>query len=136
MLFTLTLVIIFASIVVFFSQEFGKAFKKFFAIKGVALFLPLLIGSWFIYAFDYWILWGVYYYRELLQVALHYIGNFMPFTLYAEEVALVILLWCVSVLPVIVIVHYVRRKSYKGYQYPNITSLIIFIISALLLLAL
>jgi flagellar biosynthesis protein FlhB len=136
MLYTLAMVVVLASIAVFFSQEFVRALKKLFAIKGVFLFLPLLAGSWFVFTFDYLALWGVYYYREILQSALHDLVSIMPFTAYAEQVALIILLWCVSILPVIAIDQYIRRKSYKGYQYPNITSMILFIVSAILLLAL
>jgi hypothetical protein len=136
MYLTLALVVLFASIAVFFSQEFISVFKKLFAIKGVKLFLPLFLASWFVFTFDYWALWIVYYYREMLQICLTFLVSIMPFQEFAEQVSLVIFLWAISVLPVFIIDQVLRRKTYKGYQYPNVTSMIVFLVSAILLLAL
>ena len=136
MYLTLALVVLFASIAVFFSQEFISVFKKLFAIKGAPLFVPLLVASWLVVTFSYWSLWIVYYYHEMLQIILTFLLHIMPFEKGAESVALVILLTVISVLPVFLIDLLVRRQTYKPYKYPNITSAIIWMVSAILLLAL
>lgn len=133
MLLTLALVVLGASIAVFFSQEFIRTFKKIFAIRGVKLFLPLFFASWLIFTFDYWVMWFFYYYRELLQTALNFLIQIIPFHQAATQVALVILLTAVSVLPVIAIDFFMRRKNYKEYKYPYTTSAIIWLLSAVLL---
>lgn len=42
---TVTLVVLVTSILVFFSQEFGKTGRKIFSIPGAKLFLPLILAS-------------------------------------------------------------------------------------------
>ncbi len=136
MLLTLALVILGASIAVFFAQEFIGMFKKLFAIKMVRLFLPLLIASWLVYTFEYLALWMVYYYREILQVGLTFLINIMPFHQYAGPISLIILLFTITTLPVFLIDELQRKRTFKGYQYPNVTRILIFIVSSVLLLAL
>ncbi len=136
MLLTLALVVLLASITVFFSQEFIGAFKKLFAIKGVPLFLPLIAASWLIFTFDYWALWGAYYYREMLETMLNFLLRIMPFQKFATPVSLIILLTVISILPVILLDLYCKRKTYRGYPYPNVTSLIILIVTSILLFTL
>lgn len=136
MFLTLALVVVFASILVIFAQEFIRALKKLFAIKGVALFLPLLIASWLVYTFDYWALWIIYYYREMLHILLGFLIYLNPFPQIAEPVALVILLEVITVLPVFLADIFLRKRTYIGYQYPYLTSTLIFIVSSMLLLAL
>lgn len=134
MLVTLAAVIFFASIFVFFSQEFIRTFKKIFAIKAVALFLPLLIASWLIFTFVHLFLWTAYYYREMLQAVLTFLVYLMPFHQQAKSLAMIILLTVISVLPVILIDLFVRQRTYQPYKYPYLTSTIIWIVNAELLL--
>lgn len=136
MLVTLTLVILLAAIIVFFSQEFIQIFKTIFAIKGVMLFLPLFIVSWLIFTFDYWTLQVISYCQQILSEILTFLVSIMPFSFMAEHVSLIMILTSVSVLPVYLLDLIMRKKYFKGYQYPNVTSIIIFIITALLLLML
>lgn len=136
MLLTLALVVLFASIAVFFAQEFITMFKKLFAIKGVKLFLPLFIASWLVYTLDYWALWIVYYYREILMVGVNLLVKILPFQRYAESISIIILLFIISTVPVFLIDQLQRKRTYKGYHYPNVTSILIFIVSSVLLLAL
>lgn len=137
MFLTLALVVLGAAIAVFFSQEFYGMFKKLFAIKGVNLFLPLFIATWLVYSFDYSTLWVVYYYRELLEGIVELLVNIMPFQEFAEPIALVIVLFTISMLPVFLIDLFVRKRTFQqGYQYPYLTSMFLFIVSAILLLAL
>jgi len=135
MLLTLAMVIFFASIAVFFSQEFIRGIKKIFAIKGAILFIPLLIASWLIYTFQYWALWGVFYYREVLQTMLSFLIHIMPFKQAARPLSLILLLTFISVVPVLVIDLLMVKRTYLHYKYPYVTSALIWLISAVLLLA-
>ncbi|HAT9660178.1 TPA: hypothetical protein JBD28_08950, partial [Legionella pneumophila subsp. pneumophila] len=103
MLLTLALVILFATIMVFFSQEFIRTFKKILAIKGAKLLVPLGIASWLIYNFDYLFIWVIYYIREVLQAVLAFLTRIMPFKPYSTSIALIILLTTVSVGPVLLL---------------------------------
>ena len=136
MLFTLTLVILLGAITVFFSQEFLGVIKKIFAVKGVKLFLPLLVASWFVFSYGDWVIFVLTYYRETLVKVLTFIVAIIPFPQIAEHVAIVIVLTLVSVLPVYLIDLFMRKRSYKSYNYPQTTSLLIFIVSTFILLGL
>jgi len=134
MYLTLILVVFFGSIVVFFAQEFSGTFKKIFAIKGMILLIPLAVASWAVYAFDYWVLWAIYYYRELLQAGLYFLQSLIPFQKGSETIALVVLLTAVSVIPVLALDFILRKRTFKGYQYPYVTSTLILIITTVSLL--
>ncbi|CZJ12734.1 hypothetical protein SCZ71_09165 [Legionella pneumophila serogroup 1] len=134
MLLTLALVILFATIMVFFSQEFIRTFKKILAIKGAKLLVPLGIASWLIYNFDYLFIWVIYYIREVLQAVLAFLTRIMPFKPYSTSIALIILLTTVSVGPVLLLDLIYRKRTYKGYDYPYLTSTLILIFCTLILL--
>lgn len=135
MLLTLATVIFFASIALFFSQEFVRIFKKIFAVKGVKLFLPLAVASWLVYNCDYWFLWIIYYCREVLNAALSFLTRLVPLSEIASAVALIFLLTLSSVVPVILLDLLSKRKTYKGYKYPYLTSTLIWIVCSVLLIA-
>lgn len=136
MLFTLTLVILLGAIAVFFSQEFLGIIKKIFAVKGVKLFLPLLVASWLVFSFGGWLVLMLTYYRETLVKIVTISVSILPLPQIAGYVALVMVLTLVSVLPVYLIDLFMRKRSYKSYAYPQITSLLIFIVSTFILLGL
>ncbi|HAT1658016.1 TPA: hypothetical protein RG395_000730 [Legionella pneumophila] len=134
MLLTLALVILFATIMVFFSQEFIRAFKKIFAIRGAKLLIPLGLASWLIYNFDYLFIWAIYYIREVLHAVLSFLTRVMPFKQYSTAIALIILLTTVSVGPVLLLDLINRKRTYKGYAYPYLTSTLILIFCTVILL--
>lgn len=134
MLVTLALLVFLGSILVFFSEEFIKMFKKLFAIKGAKLFIPLFLASWLIYTFDFWFLWAVFYLRETLLYIMFFLTSIMPFQKGADSVALIILLTAVSVVPVLILDIQSRRKNFKKYKYPYVTSWIIWILCVVLLI--
>lgn len=136
MLLTLAIVVFFASIFVFFSQEFIKTGKKIFSIKGAPLILPLAIASWLLYQFSSWILWGLYYYGEVLIKLRKMLIMVIPFQQLGYPLATIIVLTVISVLPVVLLDIYLKHKTYKGYKYPYTTSSIIWIISVVVLLVL
>ena len=130
----LALVVLLGAIIVLFSEEFIKSFKKLWAIKGAKLLLPLFAASWFVYTFDFWVLWVIFYLHKFLHDTLTFLITIMPFQHGAESVALVILLTFFSIVPVLIIDFFTRKKKYKGYQYPYITSTIIWIFCVALLI--
>ncbi|MBI2785413.1 MAG: hypothetical protein HYX60_03545 [Legionella longbeachae] len=134
MLVTLALVVLLGSIFVFFSDEFIKTFKKLFAIKGAKLFIPLLAASWFVYTFDFWCLWAIFYLREILRAVFVFVVSIIPVQPGATSIVLVILLTVLSVAPVWIMDALSRRKTYKGYKYPYITSGVIWIVCVVLLI--
>jgi hypothetical protein len=130
MYLTLALVVFFAAILVLFSQEFIGIFKKIFAIKGAKLFLPLIIGSWLVIDFEDIFLWGIYYFRETLNAIVLFLSQIIPFQ-GAYSIVLIIVLAIISVVPVFLLDMYLVKKTYKHYEYPYITSTLIWIITAL-----
>ncbi|AWN73783.1 hypothetical protein LEAN103870_08850 [Legionella anisa] len=133
MLLTLAMVVLLSSILVFFSEEFIKAFNKFFAIKGAKLLVPMFAASWLIYTFSFWCLWAIFYVREILVEVLNFLVRIMPFQNGAVSVVLIFMLTFLSVVPVLILDIFSRRKKFKGYQYPYVTSGVIWLISVFLL---
>ncbi|KTD74015.1 hypothetical protein [Legionella tucsonensis] len=134
MLLTLALVVLLSSIVVFFSDEFIKSFNKIFAIKGAKLFIPLFAASWLVYTYNFWVLWAIFYVRELLHIVQNFLVSIMPLQKGAVPVVLVFMLTFLSVLPVLILDIFSRRKNFKGYQYPYVTSALIWLLSVFLLI--
>lgn len=136
MYLTLALVVLCAAIIVLFSQEFIRTFKNIFKIKGMILILPLAIASWLVYNFDYWVLWVLYYYREVLNAIISFLSGIMPFQQGASSIIAILLLTGLSVIPVFLLEWFLWKKHYKRYQYPYLTSTLIWIVSSILLLVL
>jgi len=134
MLFTLAAVVFCAAIFVFFSQEFISTFKKIFAIKGAPLILPLAAASLVIYSFDYWCLLAVYYYRQVLNSMVSFLTMLIPLGQISSYIAAILVLTFISVIPVLVLDLVSRKKTYKPYPYPYLTSSIIWLISAFILI--
>ncbi|AUH71126.1 hypothetical protein [Legionella sainthelensi] len=128
------LVVLFGVVMVLFSEEFSKSLKKLWAIKGARLLLPLFAASWFIYTFDFLFAWIIFYLSKFLHAILVFLIKLIPFQQGSESIALVILLTFFSVVPVLIIDFFTRRKTYKSYPYPYITSTLIWILCVALLI--
>lgn len=72
MLFSLALIVLCTSTVVFFADEFASLIKKISHIPGVKLFVPLLLVSWLIEIYEDWLLWLLLQCKEGLHYLLHY----------------------------------------------------------------
>ncbi len=137
MLFTLAAVVFFAAIMTFFSQEFIRTFKKIMDIKGAKLILPLLAASWLVLTYDYWALWVVYYYRELLNGIVRMVAYIIPFSQISYYVASILVLTIISIVPVFCFDYFFyRKKNYKPYPHSYLVSTIIWIVNALALIVL
>ncbi len=136
MLFTLAAVVFCAAIFVFFSQEFIRTFKKIFAIKGAFLILPLAAASFVIFNFNDWVYLVIYYYRDALRGILTFLTWIIPLGQVSSYVAAILLLTFISIVPVYLLDWYFRRKTYKPYPYPYLTSTLIWLTSSLILILL
>ena len=133
MLITLAVVVFFASIFVFFSQEFIRTFKRLFAIKGAKLILPLAAASWFVYKFELWVLWAIYYYREVLLNMVTLVTHILPFKRAAPGIALILVLTLLSVVPVFIADFIFKKRTFRPYPYPYLTSSLIWVLNAVVL---
>lgn len=133
MLVTLAAVVFFASIFIFFSQEFIRGIKRIFEIKGAKTVIPLAIASWLIYTFDYWFLWLVIYYRTIVREVLLFLVK--PFSLdsWAPAIFTILVLTLIAVVPVWIIEFIYHKRTRHHYPYPNITSAIIWIVTAVII---
>ncbi|CAM2971263.1 hypothetical protein [Legionella worsleiensis] len=131
MLLTLALVVFSAAIMILFSQEFIAIFKKIMAIKGAKLLLPLFFGSWLALEFDYWFLWGIYYYKEMLHEVVTFCSHLFSISSYSYSVFSIIFLSLFSVIPVVLLDWYHMKKTFKHYEYPYLTSALIWICTAI-----
>lgn len=129
----LSLVVLGCSIVVFFSQEFGNFFKKIFAVPGMKLLLPLILASAVVVDYNNWILWGLLLFKAFLHRFSTMLASWMPFHTGADIVANVLILAGFSILPVLAINFWVKKKTYRSFQYAYLTSTIIWLLVALLL---
>jgi hypothetical protein len=132
MLLTLALVVFFASIIVFFSQEFIDLFKKIMAIPGALLLLPLLLATSLIYHYQQWILPALHYYQDVLNTILIYLLKIMPRYSMISYLMLVLLLTFISVVPVLLLDQLSRYRTYKRYPYPYVTSTLIWLLNIML----
>lgn len=129
----MALIILISSILVFFSEEWGNLFKKIFAIRGVKLFVPLIMASWLIVDYEPWLLKGLLGIKYVLHAIINALQSIMPSWSITPSLLTVLVLMLVSVLPVIGVDYLIRRKSPLGYRHKIQTCLILWISTAILL---
>lgn len=134
MLFTLAMVVFMGGIFICFSQEFIRVFKKILEVKGAKLILPLMLGSLLVAQFDLIILWGLYYYREVLTSVVLFVNHPFATSPLAYPIILIILLTLISVIPVLLLELFWWKRSYKHYPLPNLTSIILWIVSSFVMI--
>lgn len=136
MMVTLALLVCLAAIFCFFAQEFNRVFKRIFDIKGIKLFLPLALGSWLVYNYDFLFLEVLYFIRDKLNALNEFLIYVFPNNSYVNEAILIFILTVVSVGPVILLHVYSYRKTNKPFAHPYSLSTLIWIICAILLVSL
>lgn len=129
MYLTLALVVLIAAIVTLFSQEFISIYKRIMAIKGAKLFLPLAVGSWAVLNYNYWVLLGIYYYREVLNTLIKGLAWIMPFGQFSSSIATILILTVITIAPIILLDLLWHNQYYKAYPYSNLTRILIWVIS-------
>jgi len=71
MFLTLALVVLFSTILVFFSQEFAGLYRKFIAIPGIKLLLPLTIASCLVEYYEPYALWLLLQFKSGFHIICH-----------------------------------------------------------------
>lgn len=116
MVVTIALVVFLSSIVAFFAEEFGRMFKKIFAIPGAKLLLPLAFASWLIEVYEDWGLWLLVWFQALLNQALHKLSTFMPFERGSISLIQIIYLFLIGSLPIWIFRYRAIRKGSRKPQ--------------------
>lgn len=133
MIFTLALLVFISAITVAFSKEFGGLFKKFFAIPGVKLILPLLIMTLLVIHFEPWVLWALLYIKFTLHSSIDWLAALLPFETGAKIIASVLLMMGITILPVIAFNAWIKYKTYQNYHHDWLLSLFIWLLLSTLL---
>ncbi|MGQ3890347.1 hypothetical protein ACQUW5_15225 [Legionella sp. CNM-1927-20] len=117
-LLIVTVIILGSAILVFFSAEFGNMIKKVMAIRGVKLFLPLTLVSWFVISSEAWILWGLLFLKIGLHTTVSWLAKIMPFQGWKESLATFILIYLITLIPLSII--YWRKKKRPFFHKSNL----------------
>lgn len=135
-MYSLVLIVCCAAIIIFFSQEFKRLFKKIFAIRGAKLVLPLAVASWFVFTYSDVVNEGLLAIQDKLNLMNNFLLMLFPTFSLTADLILIILLTMVSVGPVLLIHWYFMKKYYKPFPYPYLLSTLIWIICAFVLVSL
>ena len=100
MMLKLALIVFFTSIVAFFAQEFGRMFKKIFAIPGVLLLAPLAVASWLIEVYEDWGIWLLSMFQAEIHQFIHKLSTFVPFETGSISFVRIIYLLLIASIPV------------------------------------
>ncbi|AHE66435.1 hypothetical protein [Legionella oakridgensis] len=134
MLFTLALIILGATVVVFFSQEFAGVFKKIFAIPGVKLFMPLAFVSWLIDSFEPWVFWLLLKCKEGLLYLIYQFAEWMPWKKNAVALAQILILFLLPMIAMGILFLWAKfKKMHEPWPYTYDIGVVLWIISFILL---
>ncbi|STX29644.1 Uncharacterised protein [Legionella beliardensis] len=109
---TLIGIIILASIIVFFSKEFGEFIEKLMDIRGVAIFLPLALASLVIIYYEAWILWGLLFVKIGLHSAASWLASILPFQSGQQGIATFILIYLITLIPITILFFQKKKKPF------------------------
>ncbi len=134
MIVTLAIVVFCTSIAAFFAQEFGRVFKKMFAIPGVKLVVPLVMASWCIEIYEEWGLWLLLRIQGWLHQFVHQLHALIPFEQGSLPFTKIVYLFFVASLPIWIFqLANVRKWHRKRPPHTYWTGLVLWIIAAILL---
>lgn len=134
MIVTIALIVFLASIAAFFAQEFGRMFKKLFAIPGTKLLLPLLLASWLIVVYEEWGRWLLLRLQVALHSLVHRLHILVPFEKGSLPFAKVMYLFLIATLPIWFSELAALRKGRRKRQPPTYwVGIVLWIIAAILL---
>lgn len=136
MLLTLALIILGASIVVFFSDEFAGVIKSLFEIFWIRLLVPIFIASMLLEYYHGWALWLAIRLKEYALAAVYYLNYFLPTFLQGTGIGQVVFLFLIAFVPLWIMHILARRKLAPMSMEPAyLTSMLLWIIFALLLIS-
>lgn len=134
MILELASVVLVSSILVFFSEEWGNLLKKLFAIRGMKLFIPLIIANCVLIVYQPWVsivLIGIQHILHQLQQA---ISNLIPWQMGAQQMAGILILFLLTLIPVWILNYWFKRRSYLGFRRRRLTLLLIWLFCAIVLI--
>ncbi|MCX7116456.1 MAG: hypothetical protein NTW94_00820 [Legionellales bacterium] len=134
MLVTLAMVVFFSSVGVFFSEEFGRFFKKVIAIPGAKLLLPLVAASLVVEMFEGLGQWVMVRCQAVIHQLIFQVSKVIPFESVSLTVVRILYLFLVGSLPIWI---FRLRAKQKGQRQPQVFAyrlgLLLWIIAAILL---
>ena len=134
MLVTIALVVFFASIASFFAPEFGRVFKKIFAIPGAKLLIPLVVASGFIVIYEEAGHWLLIRFQIMLHQWVIKLDTLIPFEAGSLSIARIISLFIIASLPIwIARGSAIRKKRLEPHTGTYWIGLVLWIIGAILL---
>ncbi len=133
-MYLLVLVILSATIVVFFSQEFAGMFKRILAIRGFKLLLPLAVVSLIVEYYQDWGILLLLFYKDYLHIFMHYTAGLLPFETVAISVIHIVYLLLIPSLTMLVFYGWSwHKRRPKPWPHTHQLALILWIIAAVLL---
>ena len=118
MFLTLTLIVVIASICMFFSQEFASLFNKIANIPGVKLLAPLVLASWVIERYENWVLWSLLKLKGWFHYVILELAKFLPFEMAAISVTHALHIFLLTILPMLVL-HIVAKTKPRYELWPH-----------------
>lgn len=135
MLITLAFVILSSAFIVFFAQEIYLFFKKIFSLPGVAFFVPLILASWLVVHYKYWISWFLVWSNYSLHEVINQFTRYFPFAAWSIYVAEILILFLLICLPMWISHALVKSKRrYKPWPYAHVLGVSMWVVAAVLLL--
>ncbi|MFC3908138.1 hypothetical protein ACFORL_03470 [Legionella dresdenensis] len=134
MLYTLALLVVLASIFVFFSQEFSNMAKKLFSIFWIRLLLPLILASIVVARYELWILVGAVYLKNMIDNAVAVLASLLPYQSGSVATIKILLLLLLTLVPGFALDYYSVRKTYVPYKHTWIVMVLIWLFVLIFLL--
>jgi hypothetical protein len=133
MLLILSLVVFIGAIIVCFSTELINIVKKIHAIPGVSIFLPLIVASSVLIRNQSIVCWCLIHTQIALYVIILHVMHWLPFTINAYAVARIIILFTLTLLPMLLMSAWRSYKNYQPFTHAWLVGLMIWLILAMLL---
>tara|TARA_Y100000588_G_C14213616_1_gene907793 strand:+ start:778 stop:1206 length:429 start_codon:yes stop_codon:yes gene_type:complete len=129
---TVTLVVLMTSIIVFFSQEFGKTGRKIFSIPGAKLFLPLVLASIIIELNEPLIYWLMLRLKENYHAFTRYLSSATGFSVPFVDIFLIFL---ITMFPIVLLrLWEIRRNMPESRPITTHIGVFIWVILAIVLI--
>jgi len=109
---SLTLMIFFSSLVLYFSKEIAKFLNFFGVIPGVKLVIPLAIVSWIILRYEFWVNWLLSRLQAVFDKTLNALASFLPYENVAILLLRILFLYSIANLPLWIYKLHARKKAH------------------------
>ena len=117
---SLLFLVLCAAALLMFSDETLDFIKKILRIKGMHLLLPLSLLSWLVNDYELYIQLCLLFAHEALRLFILNCVAILPFKFIASELVVLLLLFCLSTIPVMVFYWIGRRQGFERTMYWSI----------------